>query len=269
MRDFTDLDGTLLDHSTYSFAEAQPHSISCEAEVFRWSTVPAGRAATLNCGVDCSATPSRAQREAAAGLQPSPASPQFLSNLTCPRDRTTRLQSLESSGGDKGGRMIRDQEKRLKRTLEAKRGVLVREIDKHRERLAIDPASDPVDRLRRYRSQFASSSQKAPEAVWDSIESGEDMASYDVAEPDQDFVEQFGQAVGLHYERTSRYTPRRKSKAVIDDDGNWIPLHRKTISIESGSVSLRQGKKANESLEENGANGSQTIQVLNLGAMRT
>jgi hypothetical protein len=59
---------------------------------------------------------------------------------------------------------------------------------------------NPVDRLRRYRSQFASSSQQDPKAAWDSIESGEDMVSYDVAEPDQDFVEQFGQAVGLPYD---------------------------------------------------------------------
>jgi DnaK suppressor protein len=41
--------------------------------------------------------------------------------------------------------MTRDQEKRLKAALEAKRGALIREINDHRNCLAIGPASDPVD----------------------------------------------------------------------------------------------------------------------------
>ena len=44
--------------------------------------------------------------------------------------------------------MTRAQERRCKRALEAKRNELTREIGECRERLAIDPASDPMDQMR-------------------------------------------------------------------------------------------------------------------------
>jgi DnaK suppressor protein len=43
--------------------------------------------------------------------------------------------------------MTRAQENRFKRALEAKRSDLIRELGEGRERLAIDPASDPMDQV--------------------------------------------------------------------------------------------------------------------------
>lgn len=44
--------------------------------------------------------------------------------------------------------MTRAQENRFKRAIEAKRDELIREICERRERLAIDPVSDPMDEVR-------------------------------------------------------------------------------------------------------------------------
>jgi DnaK suppressor protein len=44
--------------------------------------------------------------------------------------------------------MTKAQENRFKRALEARRDELLREIRERRERLAIDPASDPMDHVR-------------------------------------------------------------------------------------------------------------------------
>ena len=61
-------------------------------------------------------------------------------------------------------------------------------------------APEPQNRWRFYRSQAGQSSVRDPNDVWDTFESGEDSMNHDALAADGDLLDEFGNAVGLHYE---------------------------------------------------------------------
>ncbi len=77
----------------------------------------------------------------------------------------------------------------------------------------------PVDRWRYYRSQAGQSSARDPNDAWDTFESGEDSKNHNALTADGDLLDEFGNAVGLHYEYNESL--HLTDKVESRDDERW------------------------------------------------